>query len=300
MNTGKGRVMKLKNFRLKSQILALAAIVVVILAALSAFTLFKPLLWTDQTPEIDLSAIGIKTAPTTDPEILRQVIEQINQIQPQYGPGWVHWTMSSYQLPPDQPDPLFSKDGYHTKEFWYYVNRAGVYEKSLVTTRDSAGNILQESACGDSVCGNISLIGLEEFKDQRLANPFSPIPFKLNSASSLLMEIAVANAEVKGWVESSEEGDILYISAYHGNQNNELIQNLTPEFEGTQVVLGVYVTSGELAFYSTSKKIGGQFSLHTRDTTILLELVKDNSIVEARIAEITQALLERDRELYGK
>ena len=180
------------------------------------------------------------------------------------------------------------------------MNSAGVLEKYLLTTADSQGKVLQQVVCGDGICGNVSLIGPEEFNHIRLANPFTPLPFTLNSASALLREMEMADTEVAGWVESGEKGDVLYVSAYHGNQNNALIRDLTPEFEGTQVTLGIYDTSGQLAYYGMSINRDGQWLLQTEEVTTLFEEVEEALAAEARIAEIIPALLARDRETYGE
>jgi hypothetical protein len=277
----------------------MSVVILAILVGLSAFTVFKPVQWTGSSPEIDLSMIGTKTEPTTNAELLRSVIQQIDQIQIKYGPGWIHWVISAYLSPNDPTDPLFSSDGYHTKEYWYYVNNAGILEKYLLTTTDTRGKVLQQIACGDGVCGNASLIGLYEFNDMPLANAFTPIPFKFNSAASLLAEINSADTEVVGWVENDNKGQILYISAYHSNLNNPTIQSLSPEFEGTEVVLGIYADSGALAYYKVSSKINGQFVLESVDTATAFESIEENSTADAQIMNTTKALLERDREKYG-
>ena len=207
--------------------------------------------------------------------------------------------MSAYLSPNDLTDPLFSNDGYHAKEYWYYVNNAGILEKYLLTTTDTRGKILQQIACGNGVCGNASLIGLDEFNDMPLANGFTPIPFKFNSAASLLGEINSADTEVAGWVENDRQGQILYIWAYHSNLNNPTIQSLSPEFEGTEVVLGIYADSGALAYYKVSNNVDGQFVLESEDTTTAFELAEENSMANAQIMNVTKALLERDREKYG-
>lgn len=289
----------LKNISRRPHILRMSVVLLILLGMLSAFTDFRPVQWTGSTPEINLSKIGTKTEPTTDAELLRSVIQQIDQIQIKYGPGWVHWVMSAYLNPNDPTDPLFSNDGYHAKEYWYYVNNAGILEKYLLTTIDTKGKILQQIACGNGVCGNASLIGLDEFNGMPLANGFTPIPFKFNSAASLLGEINSADTEVAGWVENDSQGQILYISAYHSNLNNPTIQSLSPEFEGTEVVLGIYADSGALAYYKVSSKINGQFVLESVDTTTAFESVEENSTADTQIMNTTKALLERDRGKYG-
>lgn len=286
----------LKRDVLTPKYIAIVVFVFITLVLLTAFTLFKPILWTTENPNINLAGIGTKDNPTTDPEKLTPIIEQIDQIQIKYGPGWIHWVMSAYQKPKDSSDPLFPIDGHYTIESWYFVNSAGVAEKSLISTSDTDGKILQQIGCGDGVCGNVSLIGLAEFDDIRLVNSFNPVPFKHNSASALLREINMADTEVMGWVESDENGLILYISTFHSNLNNQTIQSLSPAFEGTEVVLGVYVISGELVYYKVSSKIDGKLILESEFETTSLELVKENSLVDNQILKITNTLIERDKE----
>ena len=102
----------MNKFNLKPKHLFMVFGMVVALAGLSAFTLFKPPVWTTRAAAIDASTIGTQADPTTDPELLRPVIEQIEQIQPQYGPGWVHWILSAYQAPDDPADPLSPGTGF--------------------------------------------------------------------------------------------------------------------------------------------------------------------------------------------
>src|SRR5574340_482934 len=202
----------LKRVMLNSKYSAIVVFVILTLYVLTAFTLFRPLLWTTENPNINLAGIGTKDNPTTDTEILTPTTEQIDQNQIKYGPGWVHWVMSAYQKPGDPSDPLFSRDGKYSIESWYFVNSAGISEKYLLSTFDTQGKIYQQIGCGNGVCGNVSFIGLAEFDNMRLANSFNPIPFKHNSASALLREINMADTEVMGWVEKDENGSILYIS----------------------------------------------------------------------------------------
>lgn len=244
------------------------------------------------TPPINISALGTKVDPTTDRTILKDVLIQIETIAPFGGPGWVHLQYSGYQIPPDPPHPLHPKDGYQVLEEWFYVNGAGVVEKSLQTSADRQGNVLQKCACAEDICGNISKAALAEFDDEPISQLFIPYPYSQNSASALLQEVNAPGAEVQGWAEEGRYGPIMFISSYRSNNEEQMRQ--IPGFEGSLIRMGVFAHSGVLAHYSLYEKIEGVLVMNFSDDLTLYETMAVNQKVDQEIAAVVAALKARD------
>ncbi len=235
-----------------------------------------------------LSMDWTRESPTVDRQELAKALERIEAIPSFHGPGWVHRVYVGYQVPPDPPHPLHPKDGYHVLEEWLYVNKVGVVEKILQTSADLQGNLLQEIACAEEICGNLSKAGLVEFKDEPLTQPFQPYRFNQNEAPTLLQELYASNKETWGWMEEREMGKTLFVASYGKNTAEQISQ--IPGFEGTLIQYGILVDSGVLAHFSLYEKRDGAFVLNSTDDLVLFETLPSNPEIERRIASAVKIL----------
>jgi len=265
-----------------------------LLISTTAMTVFHSSIRTPGTPPIDISALGTNDDPTTDRTILKDVLVQIETVPPFDGPGWVHLKYSGYQVPPDPSHPLHPKDGNHVLEEWFYVNSAGVVEKSLQTSADRQGNVLQKCACAEDICGNISLASLTEYDGQPLGQAFQPYPYNQNSASSQLHEVDTPSAEIRSWVEDGKYGPVVYLSSYRRIGEDQTSLAYIPDFEGSLITLGVFANSGILAHYSLYDKIQGEYVVSFSDDIVLYETMPANPEIDQEIANVVAALKARD------
>jgi hypothetical protein len=265
-----------------------------LLISTTAMTVFHSRIRTSGTPPIDISALGTKDDPTTDRTILKDVLMQIETVPSFEGPGWVHLQYSGYQVPPDPSHLLHPKDGFHMLEEWFYVNSAGNVEKSLQTSADRQGNVLQKCACIEDICGNISLAPLTEYDGQPLSQEFLPYPYNQNSASSQLHEVDTPSTEIRSWVEDGKYGPVVYLSSYRRIGEDQKSLAFTPDFEGSLITLGVFANSGILAHFSLNDVIHGEYVVSFSDDIVLYETMTANPVIDQEIANVIAALKARD------
>ena len=241
-------------------------------------------------PQYDFDQLGTSENPTTDWKTLREALEALGQRSLQNKGGWLHFRYCGYNPSDGLDHPFYSKDGYYSTEMWYYVNEARETERTLGIRMDMEGNELQVIACGDGICGNLSMLRLGDEYPGTAIGDFSP-SVRPASTSGIIAEIdALENPSIIGWVEGAGDSQTLYITrTYSPGEAGEDIDPIV----GSQIIIGFDISSGETAYYKDSI-LGedGSYELILEDRLISFNIEKDVSAVENRYAQVIRELLE--------
>jgi hypothetical protein len=234
----------------------------------------------------DFGQLGSFDNPTTDSEKLIEALEVLGQKSIQNRNGWLHFQYKDYNPSSDRNHPFYSNDGYSYTDMWYDVNETGTIERVLGIKTDLGGNELQVFACGEGICGNLSMIRMGDDYPGPAIGEFSPA-VRPSSTKGIINEIISGQDHIsKGWVENGEYSQILYIAQYF----------TSPEREGsTQIVLGFEIVSGELAYYGNFLQDSDEsLQVILEQRLVVFENLGKESSIEAIYADIMAEIKEGD------
>ena len=239
-------------------------------------------------PQFDFDRISGANNPTTDWDILQEALEVLGQRSLQNKDGWLHFHYEGYNPSDGLDHPFYPKDGHYITDMWQDVNEAGAIERILGIRTDTEGNELQVIACGDGICGNLSMLRLGNDYPGSAIGDFTPT-VRPPSTVGISAEInALENPSVMGWVAGEGDSQTLYITrTYSPGEAGEWIDPLV----GSRIVVGFNISSGESAYFKDSILGGdGSYELLLEDKLVKFEIQQTNPSIEERYAQVMKEL----------
>ena len=238
--------------------------------------------------EYDFDRLGSVDAPTTDGEELERALTVLGQKSLNHKGGWLHFRYSAYNPPDGVDHPLHSKDGHYFTDMWYDVNESGVIERLLGIRSDTHGNELQVIACGDGLCGNLSILQMGEDYNGPAIGDFAPNS-RPSATAGILADIGnTQSANVSGWMEGEGDNQTLYI-AISSNQGKD--KDLENPLVNSRVVQGFNTSTGELAHLKTSLQTrDGIYEVHLQEDLVTFEVLEEDAAVEERYLQVISEL----------
>ena len=176
---------------------------------------------------------------------------------------------------------------------WRDVNEGALLKGFLAIRTDTEGNELQVIACGDGICGKLSMLRLVKLGNDypgSAVGDFTPAG-RPPSTVGILAEIsALENTPLMGWGEGEGDSQPLYITrTYSPGEVGEEIDPLV----GSRIVVGFNIRSGVSAYYKVSiLNEDGSYELLLEDQLMKFETQKTNSSIEERYAQVMEELKE--------
>jgi hypothetical protein len=240
--------------------------------------------------QFDFNQLGSPDAPTTNWETLQAALEVLGQRSTENKGGWLHFRYENYNPDSDGEHPFYAEDGHSFTDMWYDVSETGTIERTLGIKTDSNGVELQVTACGDGICGNLSILRLAEDYPTPAIGDFTPT-VRSSSTKGLIAEVNASgeDATLKGWVEGEGDSQILYISrdlspkTASGEVNPDTV---------THIIVGFSTQSGEPAYYRNAMTgEDGTANVLMEQRLVLFDVLENDLSTEKRYGEVMEELL---------